>query len=324
MIEKHPMSDCIKVVMSIVVLSMVSLLGACSGNNISPPVTPTEKTISQLTFDPPPTQIFPTPLATPTNAPTPQLQAGMEISEQSDVRYKSNQKLDIFSPLRQKDWPIVVILHGGEVTKKSVRSLGIALAEQGVVVFTPEYQSYTPLPDQIPDQIRTSVEDAACAVRFARAHGSEFGGDPKQITVVGHSAGGAFGAVISLAGDQFYGDCLVHEGSATPNIFIGLDGAYDINRYTREERLRMAPPDEWKVLSPYTYVDTTPHPENIRFYLFVGKETILLQDAQAFRDALFDRGYSVTLTQFPGVDHMYIASGNHANTVWAILSIIQK
>ena len=318
------MSHCKKVVMSIVALSIFSLLGACSVYNVSPPVSPTEKTIAQPTFDLPPTQIFPTPLATPINAPTPQLQAGMEISEQSDIRYKSNQKLDVFSPLLQKDWPIVVILHGGEVNKKSVRSLGIALAEQGVVVFTPEYQSYTPLPDQIPDQIRTSVEDAACAVRFARAHGSEFGGDPRQIIVVGHSAGGAFGAAISLAGDQFYGDCLIHEGSAIPNIFIGLDGAYDINRYTREERLRLMPPDEWKVWSPYTYVDATPRLGNIPFYLFVGKETELLQDAQAFRDALIDKGYSVTLTQFPGVDHMYIASGNHANTVWAILSIIQK
>jgi acetyl esterase/lipase len=318
------MSHCIKVVMSIVVLSIVSLLGACRVKNISPPISPAENTVPQPKFDLPPTQIFPTPLVTPTSAPTPRLQVGMEISEQSDIRYKSNQKLDVFSPLLQMDWPIVVILHGGEVNKKSVRSLGIALAEQGVVVFTPEYQSYTPLPNQIPDQIRTSVEDAACAVRFARAHGSEFGGDPHQIIVVGHSAGGAFGAAISLAGDQFYGDCLVHEGSAIPNIFIGLDGAYDINRYTREERLRMAPPNEWKVWSPYTYVDTTPHLGNIPYYLFVGKETELLQDAQAFRDALIENGYTVTLTQFPGVDHMYIASGNHANTVWAILSIIQK
>jgi acetyl esterase/lipase len=323
-VENHPVSYDVKVARSIVALSILSLLHACGVNNIPATVSLVEKAIPQPTFDLPPTQVFPTPMNTPTNAPTPQLQTSMEITEQSDIRYKSNQELDVFSPLNQNDWPIVVILHGGGVPKKSVRSLGIALAGQGAVVFTPEYQSYTPPPDQIPDQIRISLEDAACAVRFARAHGSEFGGDPSQIILVGHSAGGAFGAVISLAGDQFYGDCIVNNGSAIPNIFIGLDGAYDINRYTPEERLKMAPPDEWNVWSPYTYIDTTSDLRNIPFYLFVGKETELLQDAQAFRDALINAGYSVTLTQFPGIDHMYIASGNHVNTVWAILSIINK
>jgi acetyl esterase/lipase len=322
MVEDHPVSYDVNVARSFVVLSIISILHACNVNSISPSASQTEGAIPEPTFNLPPTQIFPTPLDTPTQGPTPPLQAGMEITMQSDIHYKSNQKLDVFSPLLQKDWPIVVILHGGEVSKNSVRSLGKALAAQGVVVFTPEYQSYTPPPDQIPDQIRTSVEDAACAVRFARARGSEFGGDPNQIILVGHSAGGAFGAVISLVGDQFYGDCLVHDGSAIPNIFIGLDGAYDINRYTSEERLQMAPPEEWSVRSPYTYVDITPNLGNIPFYLFVGKETELLQDAQAFREALMENGHTVTLTQFPGIDHMYIASGNHANTVWAILSII--
>jgi acetyl esterase/lipase len=323
-VEDHPVSYDVNVARSIVILAIISLLHACNVHSISPAVSRTKKPIPEVTFNLPPTQIFPTPLVTPTEAPTPQLQVGMEITVQSDIRYKSNHKLDVFSPLLHEDWPIVVILHGGQVGKNSVRSLGIALAEQGVVVFTPEYQSYTPSADQIPDQIRTSIEDPACAVRFARAHGSEFGGDPSQIILVGHSSGGAFGAVISLVGDQFHGDCLIHEGSAIPNVFIGLDGAYDINRYTSEERLQLAPPDEWKVWSPYTYVDTTPDLGNISFYLLVGKETELLQDAQAFQEALIENGYNVTLTQFPGIDHMYIASGNHANTVWTIISIINK
>lgn len=314
------MSQGVTIVRSIVVLSIMSLLQACSVNNISPPASPTVKTSPEPTFDLPPTQIFPTPLITPTKAPTPELLSGMEITENANIYYKSDQKLDVFSPQLQKDWPIVVILHGGGVDKKSVRSLGIALAEQGAVVFIPEYQSYAPPPDQI----MTGVKDSACAIRFAREQGSNYGGNPNQIIVVGHSAGGAFGAVITLASDQFHGDCLVNEGSAIPDIFIGLDGAYDILRYTPEERLRKASPEEWQWMSPYTYIETTPNASNIPFYLFVGKETELLQDAQAFRDALINKGYSVTLTQFPGVDHMYMASGNHANTVWAIVSIMHK
>lgn len=314
------MTHWFKISTAIAVLSLVTLLFACSVKGVSPPAIPTGTAVPKPTFDLPPTQIFPTPWATPTPAPTPQLQAGMEFVEQLDIHYKSNQKLDIFAPLLQKNWPVAVIFHGGEVGKKSIKSLGIALAERGVVVFIPEYLSYEPPPDQI----RTALEEAACAVRFARAHADEYGGNAHQLIVIGHSAGGAFGAVIALAGDTYYGDCLVNEGSAIPNIFIGLDGAYDLIRYSSEERLRLAPPDEWKVRSPYTYIENAPQPGTIPFHLFVGKEPELLQDAQAFRDALAGKGYPVTLTQFPGVDHYYIASGNHANTVWAILSIINE
>ena len=319
--QNNPMFQWSIKVGAIAVFSIMScLLNACSVVDFAPPASPTISPILVPTFVLPPTQVFPTPLITPTKAPTPQLPTGMEIDEHPNIHYKSNEKLDVYSPLLKKDWPIVVILHGGGVDKKSVRSLGIALAEQGVVVFTPEYQSYEPPPDQI----LTGVTDAACAVRYARANGSEYGGNPHQIIVVGHSAGGAFGAVISLAGDQYHGDCLINEGSAVPDIFIGLDGAYDILRYTPEERLRMASPDEWKLMSPYTYIGTASDKSKVSFHLFVGKEMELLRDAQAFKDALIENGYTVFLMQFPGVDHMYIASGNHANTVWAILSIIKK
>ena len=298
----------------------MSITHACNRSTISSPVTPAETTSTGPTYALPPTHPFPTPLVTPTRAPTPQIPAGMEINEELNIHYKSDEKLDVYSPVIQNHWPVVLILHGGGVDKKSIRSLSVVLAEQGAVVFTPEYQSYEPPPDQI----LTGVNDAACAVRYARAHAGEYGGDPDRVIVVGHSAGGAFGAVISLAGDRFHGDCLVEEGSAIPDRFIGLDGAYDILRYTSEERLRMASPDEWVWMSPYTHISATDGQGNPSFYLFVGEEAVLLQDAQAFRDALLEHGYSATLTQFPGIDHMYMASGNHANTVFAIVSIMRE
>ena len=97
------MSQGVTIVRSIVVLSIMSLLQACSVNNISPPASPTVKTSPEPTFDLPPTQIFPTPLITPTKAPTPELPSGMEITENANIHYKSDQKLDVFSPLLQKD-----------------------------------------------------------------------------------------------------------------------------------------------------------------------------------------------------------------------------
>jgi acetyl esterase/lipase len=95
-------------------------------------------------------------------------------------------------------------------------------------------------------------------------------------------------------------------------------------RYISEATLRAAPPEEWLKISPYTYVDQAPHRSGLAFHLFVGLESELRQDAQAFRDALVQAGYPVTLTQFPGIDHMRMASERHANTVWAITRLIRE
>jgi acetyl esterase/lipase len=288
--------------------------GACSA---SPQVTavlpvPTYALVA-------PTRAFPTPLATPFPAATPQLPQGMEIIEQLDFNFTSRRDIDLYAPASGDGWPIAVLLHGGGVNKTTLRSLGRALAAQGVVAYVPEYQSY----GAPPDGILTGVEDAACAVRFARARGGEYGGDPQKMIVIGHSAGGAFGAVVALAGDWFHGDCYVTEGSAIPDVFIGLDGAYDIIRYTAEAALRRAPAEEWALMGPYAHIGSEPVPQGISFHLIAGGSiTELLQDAQAFETALADQGYEVTLTVFAGVDHMYVASGHNARTVAAILEII--
>lgn len=179
------MKACKSIIKSFTLLIIMSLIHACHGQRLSSPVTPTKITNSEPTYALPPTQSFPTPIITPTKAPTPQVQAGIEIYEKLNIHYKSDEKLDVYSPKVQNNWPVVILLHGGGVNKETVRSLSVALAEQGAVVFTPEYQSYQPPPDQI----LTGVTDAACAVRYARAHAVEYGGDPGWVIVVGHSAG---------------------------------------------------------------------------------------------------------------------------------------
>lgn len=310
-------------------ISSVVLLVACrpaeTGTTATMPIPVTPITAMSLPsnepfYDLPPTQVLPTPQLTPTTWPTPQIPVAMNIDQKLDVAYKSDQKLDVFWPSSSNGWPIVVILHGGQVPKTSVRSLAKALAGQGAVVFVPEYQSYEPPPDRI----FKGPEDAACAVRFARANGPGYGGIPERVVVIGHSAGGAYGALIALTGDQFHGDCLVSEGSAIPDLFIGLDGIYDFLRYIPEVYLRGAPAEEWLRVSPLVQVHSVPSSGYPPFHLFVGKETELLQNAQAFRDALLDAGYEASLIQFPGVDHMYIASGHNANTVWAILNLLRN
>ena len=304
-------------------LLLLMLSSGCQ--SAAPSATPSVSNVASLrsprpTFDPPPTQDFPTPEVTPTRWATPQIPDGMVIDQRLNVPYTLVQDLDVYWPWPLDARPIVVLLHGGNVAKSSVRGLAVTVAGQGAVVFVPEYQSSEPPPDRI----TRGAEEAACAVRFAKAHGAEYGGDPEHVIIVGHSAGGAFGALVALAGDQFPGDCLVAEGDTTPDALIGLDGAYDLLRYTSAERLGEAPAQEWLRISPYSYVDSVPRRTGLSFHLFVGLETELLQDAQAFRDALQRAGYEVTLAQFPGIDHMRMASERHENTVWAIVAAMRE
>ena len=122
----------------------------------------------------------PTPLlpATPTYQPTPDmptptlstlLDRHLETNVAKDIAYTSEQKMDIYSPIMPGDWPIVVVLHGGGCsTKSEVQGISQAIAQRGAVVFAPQYRSSEPLLPS--DLITQGPEDAACAVRFARAN----------------------------------------------------------------------------------------------------------------------------------------------------------
>jgi acetyl esterase/lipase len=310
-------------------IAIAVMIGACQAESGGESVSPTSTSSGAVAtttlgvrtpFELPPTREFPTPEATATRWPTPEIPDEGPIGQELDIPYTSVQNLDVYWPESGGDWPIIVLLHGGDVDKRSVRELAMRVAGHGAVVFTPNYESS----EALPDGIARGAEEAACGVRFARTHGAEYGGDPGRVIIAGHSGGAAFGAFVALAGDQFYGDCRVAEGDTTPKMLIGLDGAFDLPRYTSEALLREVPAEDWLKASPYSYIESAPNGTGLSFHFFVGLETELLRDAQAFRDALQEAGYSVTLTQFPGIDHMRMASGSHANTVWAIVTLMRQ
>jgi acetyl esterase/lipase len=198
--------------------------------------------------------------------------------------------------------------------------LASAIAGQGAVVFSAEWRSSAP--SSVAD-IGKGAEDVACAVRFARLHGAEYGANEKRVVLVGHSAGGGIGALMMLAGDEFQGDCLTAEGSAVPDAFVGLDGMYDAISFIPEGVLRAAPAECAK-MSPFTYVGREPIRAGSHFVLFVSDNRLALQHAQAFRDSLQAAGYDVSLARIPGVDHLAIASGSVPETVGAIAALMHR
>lgn len=134
-------------------------------------------------------------------------------------------RLDLFVPKGKKDYPVVVLVHGGAWVMGDNRccglysSVGQFLASRGVGAVLPNYR--------LSPRVRhpEHVKDVARAVAWARSHIAEHGGSPERLFLCGHSAGGHLVAL--LAADETY---LKAEGLTAADVkgVIALSGVYRI------------------------------------------------------------------------------------------------
>ena len=111
-------------------------------------------------------------------------------------------RLDLYLPKGRKDFPVVMLVHGGVwmIGDKSCVGLysdvGRFLARQGIGTALINYRLSPWV--QHPEH----VKDVARAFGWLHEHAADFGGDPGQLFVAGHSAGGHLAAL--LATDNTY------------------------------------------------------------------------------------------------------------------------
>ena len=108
-----------------------------------------------------------------------------------------DQSLDVYTPSGAAGRPIVVFWHGGVWMrgmgrKEHYRFVGAALANSGYVAVLPDYRLWPQA------RFPQFIDDAALAVKWAREHAREIGGDPEAIFVMGHSAGAHLAATVAL------------------------------------------------------------------------------------------------------------------------------
>jgi acetyl esterase/lipase len=132
-----------------------------------------------------------------------------EVRELHDLAYvegkdadASSHKLDLYIPQGKKAFPVLVFVHGGcwsfgdksggDLYPKFARTL----AARGIVVVLPNYR----LSPWVKHPAH--VKDVARAVAWTKKNAAKYGGDPKQLFVGGHSAGGHLAAL--LATDDEY------------------------------------------------------------------------------------------------------------------------
>ena len=108
-----------------------------------------------------------------------------------------NFTMDIYAPDEAKAAPVVIMVHGGAWTVGN-KQLAIGpdqarfFTEQGFVYISINYRL---APDH---PFPAAVEDVASAIAFVHGNIAQYGGDPKWIFLMGHSAGAHSVALVSV------------------------------------------------------------------------------------------------------------------------------
>ena len=180
-------------------------------------------------------------------------------------------KLNVFQPRDKKvtKLPVVIFVHGGywaEGNKNMYGFLGRNFSKNDVVTVIP---SYTLSPNANYDDMATEI---AKAVEWTVDHIKAYNGDPEQIYLMGHSAGGHLIALISTNPKYLENKDLIK--GVILNDAAGLDMYTYLQKYPPTKEYHFittwtTKPEEWNKASPIYFIDKTTPP----FLIYVGKKT---------------------------------------------------
>ncbi len=208
------------------------------------------------------------------------------------------QRLDIYAPAESPDirLPMIVFFYGGSWnsgTRTGYDFAGKALAAQGFVVVVPDYRL-------VPEtRYPGFVQDGAAAVRWARENIAEYGGDPENVVLSGHSAGAYIAAMLAYD-DRWLGD----DHSAVRG-FAGLAGPFDfLPLDTDSTRAAFGDWPDLPETQPVNWAGKGDPPA----LLLHGKldTTVKPRNAVALAAALDNAGVDARVIEYEGVDHIDI------------------
>ncbi len=154
--------------------------------------------------------------------------------QKSDKLLSLRNKLDVYYVPGQKERPVVLFIHGGAWKfgdKIGVNEKPDAFVGRHNCVFVSTNYRFHP---QV--TFKEQGADIAKAILWVRNHISEYGGSPKKIVVMGHSAGAHLAALVAT--DESY---LQAEGLKLSNLagVVLIDGAgYDVGKQIQQASLR--------------------------------------------------------------------------------------
>jgi len=218
---------------------------------------------------------------------------------------QARQALDVWVPTGAKKGgaplPVVIFFYGGGWNAGSRGDYGFAgaaYAGQGFVAVVPDYRLVPSV------RFPSFVEDGALAVKWARDNAARYGGDPKRITLAGHSAGAYNAAMLALDGHY------LRDVGVDPKIVRAaalLAGPYDFYPFT-DVRSRAAL-GQWpdpRQTQPITFARADSPP----LFLATGSNDRVVnpRNSRKLAAKLQSLGGTVELRVYPGASHIDLAT----------------
>lgn len=180
-------------------------------------------------------------------------------------------QLNVFVPtkVKEKPFPVLIFIHGGNWNsgrKGTYDLLGRNFARKGVITVIPDY---TLSPDANYDEMTQQI---AAVIQWVKTNVNSYNGNPNQIFITGHSAGGHLGALAVM--NPKYGI----DPKSISGIILNDAAGLDMKNY-----LEQNPPtatdnylttwtnnsDNWQDASPIYFLDKNTPP----FLIYVGDKT---------------------------------------------------
>lgn len=193
-----------------------------------------------------------------------------------DISYTKNNKgedvkLNIFTPKNSKNKsnPVLIFIYGGNWNtgnKNKYNLLGRNFARKNLTVVIPDY---TLSPNADVDEM---TKEIAAAIQFTKKNAAKYHGDPNQIFISGHSAGGQLAS--SAVMNPKYG---IPEKTISGIILIdaaGIDMKNYLEKYppTAEDNYDVTwskDPEKWKQASSIYFINEKTPP----FLIYLGEKT---------------------------------------------------
>lgn len=211
---------------------------------------------------------------------------------------RKREKLDIYIPKRPSAGPVkvVVFFYGGYWrygSKRGYKFVGEALSSRGVIAVVPNYRLYPAV------GWHGFVDDGALAYRWVERHIKAYGGDPKKVFVMGHSAGAYIAAMVALNRPLQR----AMKVQTTPCGFIGLAGPYAFLPIT-DPKVRQVFASSRHLINtqPIHYVASGDPPALLLF----GREdhTVNPRNSLKLAAALRAHGDKVRVISYPDIGHI--------------------
>ena len=268
----------------------------------------------------------------------------IEISEVNHINVTNNVvyaqpgvkplKYDVFSPIKAKNLPIIIIIHGGGWATNCedvMRGMARELTKNGkYVVFSIDYRWAGKLDgDSKGNTMADIISDVFGSIAHIMEHAQTYGGDPNNIAVTGDSAGGHLSAVVvnmtDKIGDGGFGEVAdvfefmpsyIPKGKTVVDVRTEMMkaikavapsyGVFNANRLNNYSENKEADHSWKEAIAPLSNIPKASD-RYIPQYLTRGTNDFLIkdEDVKEYADALVKAGQRVEYIQIGGANHAF-------------------